>query len=150
MTAREIFEKVRAALLRQNVQSIKYIPCFKRVKCAYRGINQNKCAIGHLIPNKKYRRCMEGNPIRNIFIGDQELKNILLPSDLTYEDGITFLTDLQYIHDYYEPERWEKRFNEFEKKYFPGEWSEKIEEFAQQFYEFAENYFKKDVKNDKS
>lgn len=54
-TAREVFDFVKAALIKQGVPSRN-----EYAQCVYRGPNGTKCAAGHVLPNKVYSDILEG------------------------------------------------------------------------------------------
>lgn len=68
--------------------------------CAYRGDDNCKCGIGHLILNKDYHKNMEGTVIGGLF-STHKLEN------LRNLDGV-FLYQLQKIHDLYSTDEWPK------------------------------------------
>lgn len=76
--------------------------------CAYRGESGRKCAIGWLIPDRKYRKSIEGSAATDV--------NVLRSISATYkvsvdrhEDTI-FLGQLQTVHDELPPEDWREGF----------------------------------------
>lgn len=105
MTKKEIFEKVRDHLLKQNALSKDEFDG----RCLYRSENGLKCAIGCLISDEDYRDSFEGKNIRGIH---EIIINKILPSDLDGENGIVFLQKLQNIHDLAPIGAWEKNLNE--------------------------------------
>jgi hypothetical protein len=85
------FNKVARHLLRQG--------CKSKVGtvCAYRGINGLRCGIGALIPNRSYKKSMEGRIADDYMVGP-----ILV--QLGYDPN--FCRSLQRVHDQYEPHEW--------------------------------------------
>jgi hypothetical protein len=65
--------------------------------CAYRGRDENMCAVGCLIADDEYDPAWEGKAIFTIIIEN------LLPPDLKerVEPNMKMLTDLQSLHDNY-------------------------------------------------
>lgn len=110
MTAREIFEKVKTSLLSQ-AESSKF-----NGKCFYRHPFDNlKCAIGHLIPDELYQSTIENCLVKQL---PDNILDHILPDDFDRETGISFLIEIQLIHDYWLVKNWERRFNEVEKEFF--------------------------------
>lgn len=58
----ETFDTVVGALIKQGRPSVG------EGKCKYRGPNGDKCAVGHLIPDSKYRETMEGRAINDMAV----------------------------------------------------------------------------------
>lgn len=62
--------------------------------CRYRGLNDQKCAVGFWIPDEKYNFIMEGHYVH------YDLVRNALPDQVRYSAGLTLLGDLQMIiHD---------------------------------------------------
>lgn len=103
MTQQEIFDKVSSHLLTQNAKSED------DGACLYRSPTGLKCAIGALIPDGLYDPVIENVPIDNIYIepGTKTLQNIL--REIGCDANLDFLTDLQAIHDDFNPHEWEER-----------------------------------------
>ena len=68
--------------------------------CLYRGPNQTRCAIGILIPNRLYRKEMEGTLHRLMMFPEIE--------ELIGIKNEALLTKLQIIHDQKAPRCWEE------------------------------------------
>ncbi len=102
LTLREIFEKVKAHLLTQNSRSM--MPG-DDMMCAYRGVNGMMCAVGCLIPDEKYTRGIETQPVNF-------LKEDLFP-DMPVDDSMfwTMLRQLQKIHDDKSVVSWNSELN---------------------------------------
>lgn len=101
----EIFSRAKSHLLQQNAKSII------NNACAYRGDNGLKCALGIFIPDEKYSKFLEYRTPRDPALKDAFEFHI----SRNYE--ISFLRELQEIHDYCEPEEWEHELGEFAKKH---------------------------------
>lgn len=100
MNYQEVYDKVRKHLLNQNNKAIDS----STSKCVYLDHETgNKCAIGCLIPEGKYKPEFEGCSPSFILQDFEEFDDI---------KGY-FLDGLQAIHDKIKPERWEFRLNEF-------------------------------------
>lgn len=65
MTPQEIFDTVARALIEQGRPSI-LINNSKGIDCVYRGLDGLKCAAGHLMPNRAYRKGMENTSVDDI------------------------------------------------------------------------------------
>ena len=85
MTKQTIFNKVVRHLRQQGQKSSD------QNGCLYRGPNGTKCAIGCLIPDKKYNSNMEGRRF-----DDEEYFGF---PEWQTQDIIGFLDDLRGIHD---------------------------------------------------
>lgn len=106
MTTREIFNKVKTALLKQNVQC-------KDVNgnCVHINKNGLRCAIGHIIPNEIFDRKFNHSTLHELLIYPQF--QVILPTDIDSDSGFYFLRDLQTIHDGYQPNDWAQELNNF-------------------------------------
>ncbi len=93
MSKQKIFETVAKHLINQNCKSLTE----NRENCAYRGVNDTKCAVGCLIPDRCYDSKMERNTV----------DRIKLPYAI--KDNIELLIDLQQIHDNDYPHNWRNR-----------------------------------------
>jgi hypothetical protein len=120
LTEQTVFNKIVKHLRQQGRKSKIYLKehleSIPGTNCAYRGKDGLKCAIGCLIPNRKYKPTMEGQSPREV------LRHAGISARYKYvDDGL--LRDLQSIHDDYHPVAWEKAFREiaiqYELKYTP-------------------------------
>lgn len=61
--------------------------------CAYRGLNNRKCTIGHLIPDNLYSESYEYHEIGALLYGDDTIKTLF--------EGVShrLLINLQALHD---------------------------------------------------
>lgn len=122
MNKQAIFDRIAKHLLKQNRKSMTPL-CndddgeADEPSCAYRAYDPAekrvlKCAIGCLIPFGRYHPEIEG---MNVY--GQEVRQALpvsLHIDITpYSPDITFLGDLQEIHDHFEPADWPYQLSEF-------------------------------------
>lgn len=89
-TAQEVFDQVARHMLTQNMKSEDSAGNY----CAYRGAHGLKCAAGCLIADDEYKTSFEGDSWEAVADGLQIKKH----TDL--------ITDLQTIHDNYEPDSW--------------------------------------------
>ena len=76
--------------------------------CKYRNSDGLRCAIGALIPDAVYRKEMEGQAIDRLLINKRDR----FPQLCKLFEGIDeqLLSDMQNIHDFNEPDRWERQF----------------------------------------
>ena len=84
LTQQEMFDKSYLGLASQN-----FLQSHRDGGCLYRGPNGRKCAIGHLIPDDKYKQKMEGD---NIFA--RSIRSLFPVKQLS------MLGDLQEAHDH--------------------------------------------------
>lgn len=106
LTEQQIFDKVKDHLLEQNCQSIDPDSCI----CLYRGPNNAKCSIGHLIEDNEYYDNMERQSIRELLDGNT-FKNF----DVSHLD---LLLKLQELHDNSQSEFWIEKFEDIKRDYF--------------------------------
>lgn len=111
MLAQAIFNKAATYLLKQQRKSTG-----PRGYCAYRGENQDCCAIGALIPDGFYDPAMDSNPdggdtgVGYVLESFPHLTQMLLPEDLSTASGLAFLRQIQSVHDDFEPHEWFEHF----------------------------------------
>lgn len=104
MTNQELFDKVANHLLTQGIPSMRDLPDESghiRQRCAYRGDNGTKCAVGCLIPDDQYDPNMETLPVKTL------LK--VQPNALGFQptpEQINVLADLQTLHDICPSSQW--------------------------------------------
>jgi len=101
MNTQEAFNQIVSHLRLQKVKSFS-----SNGRCAYRGINNLKCAVGCLIPDDQYSFLMEGFTIW------QALHDVSINSDLNTAlmPHVNMLLFMQRIHDHYPVEVWEEEF----------------------------------------
>ncbi|MCH7759842.1 hypothetical protein IIA15_00350 [candidate division TA06 bacterium] len=102
LTMQETFNKIRDHLLKQNYKSKAVFQ--DSVLCAFRDGNGRSCAIGCLIPDKKYRPELEYSVVHDRKIMDILETVIEMGKSLT---AINFLEDCQDIHDKHDPCDWQ-------------------------------------------
>lgn len=89
-TPQKVFDYVVMKVYEQGCKSVDSL------SCAYRGNNNTKCAIGHLIPSNLYRKEFEGRSIAgNRFlplIKSERFKSFLVTN-------LQLLKELQRAHD---------------------------------------------------
>ena len=113
----ETFDRVVNALRTQNVKCVN-----AKGDCMYRGIENAKCAAGHLIPDEKYRPDIEysgvalfSNPLSLPEVNticDTKV-NLLRPAgEIINEEGhdIILVGALQVVHDSYSLDSWENQW----------------------------------------
>jgi hypothetical protein len=123
MDKQAIYSKVRNHLLTQNEKSEEL------GSCLYRSTNEEgkplMCAIGCLIPDNLYTEQMEGHGIPSeSFIEDifseaspvSEVQQWVKLLRINEESDWELLRDLQYIHDNYEPDTWERSLDKLAKE----------------------------------
>lgn len=101
MTNQTAFNRAVQALRRQGKQSVD-----RGGICLYRGPDKLKCAIGHLIPDRVYDGEMENRNPFNLCEQSPYLRRLFTDCDLT------FLSELQVIHDQTMPEGWEEKWEQ--------------------------------------
>jgi hypothetical protein len=117
MDRQVVFNKVRDHLLAQGKKSYGEHVGFYHVRCAYRGDNGMKCAIGCLIPDDKYKRTFEGHALASRLYADMSARDAIIEILAEEFGGVcdddkAFLEALQSIHDNSWAYDWAKRLNE--------------------------------------
>ena len=105
----QAFDTAVVCLLKQAKQSLNASGDI----CCYRGAEGRRCAIGALITDAEYEDCaerIEGNSVKDLF--DQE---IATPSLQGIDQA--FLTELQAVHDGYDPPHWPIQFARLAERY---------------------------------
>lgn len=100
-TEQDIFDMVARHLLTQGKKSIRSTgipPGVAPNNCAYRGEGGMSCAVGCLIPDKRYYRGLEG-------MSAPALPSYILKE---YEEHIELLCLLQGIHDDHHEDNWKQ------------------------------------------
>ena len=97
----------KKALLAQGVKSIE------NGFCKYRGPDDTKCFIGHLIANEHYDERLEGEGVACV-----KLQQAIINSgwNLSYEEFL-ILAQGQSVHDRYYPSSWDEKFEIVETRY---------------------------------
>lgn len=112
MTDREIFERVRAHLLKQGRKAESTVTdCDGGLtnECRYRGDAGRMCAVGCLVSDEAYRAAMEGSVVRQLELRngmwsavgrDDDLANALNDSGIPARASTKqLLVELQSLHD---------------------------------------------------
>lgn len=101
MNRKEIFNKVKTHLLKQNAR------CVKAGTCEYQNDDGLRCAIGGIMPDD-HPALKVGGTVRSILMRFPDLQKIW---GVENEEDIQFLLNLQAIHDQYKPADWEEELN---------------------------------------
>jgi hypothetical protein len=102
LEARRVARIVTKHLLTQNRQALRIDGSAQR--CAYRGTDGTKCAVGCLIPNTAYRKSFEGHSVNHPSVKRALIAGGVNMRPLVYET----LFVLQKIHDLTLPTYWPK------------------------------------------
>lgn len=108
-----VIRYVKKALLEQNAMSIEY------GICRYRSKGRTlACAAGHLILDEDYdnNNFSEGSCIC-IEEDDVNKNNFITTYFRDRGYNLNLLADMQNIHDAFNPQAWEKKFNLLEEEY---------------------------------
>lgn len=87
----DVFNRVMTHLRAQGKRSMSY-----HSGCAYRGVGDTCCAIGHLIADEHYRLGFEGEPASSLKVCAAVEKSLGVSLDV---GDTRFLEDLQLVHD---------------------------------------------------
>ena len=112
MTTRQLIENVAQHLLQQGEQSLLAESVNNGNGCAYRSADGLQCAVGCLIKPEVYAPELEGHSCLEdpvIHALEQSLNCSLHRNSISLE----VLSDLQTIHDNYEPAEWEERITKY-------------------------------------
>jgi hypothetical protein len=103
LTRQEVFDKVVTHLRKQGRKAeldLSYED--GAMSCAYRGEEGTMCAAGCLIDDERYDRDLEGSDVTSAKVTGALLSSGLSPHD------ITFVRELQKVHDGLSTEAWER------------------------------------------
>lgn len=100
-----VYWKIRTHLLAQDAKAAT-----KEGSCKYRNEAGLQCAVGCLIPDELYKPWMEGQTAHGV-----DIQNVLAKifGRSLNDTELTFLRDLQTIHDSHLPKSWKRRLDEF-------------------------------------
>jgi hypothetical protein len=114
-TRQSLFNKVSKHLLRQKRRAMAGTSCKYRTTCKGKVL---RCAVGCLIPAKKYDSIIENNiPISgSTERGYKKLRSILFSVGVDHSH-MQFLRDLQLIHDNSLPNEWKSELESFRIKH---------------------------------
>lgn len=109
-TNHQVIEYVRDRLINQGKKSLSTYSG----SCKYRGGEDYdlKCAIGWLIDDEWYRTSFEDKKIT-----DRGVCSAVEKSVPNWKIDMELLQECQYIHDHYEPNEWEWKFNRLMTRY---------------------------------
>jgi hypothetical protein len=111
MNRREIFDKVKSHLLKQGKRSLA-----NGIQgCVYKGPDGLMCALGPLLPDDVKDYWYNGRGIKAVLDTREDIRISL---EIESEEDITFLQNLQTIHDSIDPSDWEYALNQFERTHF--------------------------------
>jgi hypothetical protein len=110
----DVFNYVKQHLLNQNEKSTEPYS----LSCYYRTQNEEgkplMCAVGCLIDDRFYSEEFE-----NSSPGDIRVKKAIENSITNWKYNVSLLSELQHVHDEYEPEEWSLKLDSLE-SYFGG------------------------------
>lgn len=109
MTLQEIFDKSATHLLTQNRKSMRDREPV--AICAYRGLDDAKCAIGCMIDDEDYHVSMEGKGVRSNTVLDA-LGLRVKDENKNADEKVKFLQRLQSVHDDYPVYEWINRLHD--------------------------------------
>jgi len=101
----ELFDRISKHLLNQNERSEALV----RGACRYRGDNGLKCAVGAIIPDKKYSEKIEGSSVYSSDVAQ------CLPIRYQGGNSLKFLLKLQKLHDQTAVHLWKDGLKEIAK-----------------------------------
>lgn len=115
MNRQQCFDIAAPALLKQGRKSLQNPECEPdHEKCAYRGADGSRCAVGFLIADECYDRRMEDKTAAQLIRDFPDLGPLLSGA---YANDVHFLTDMQMIHDEEAPEMWPEAFRRLARNY---------------------------------
>lgn len=84
--------------------------------CMYRTMDGRKCPVGALIPDDLYRPEMEGRDVTSL---SKSSRNDWMDRELGdfFREHLPMLKEVQYIHDAFFPEDWERGFQNVAAKF---------------------------------
>jgi hypothetical protein len=117
----DVFNYVKQHLLNQNEKSTEPYS----LSCYYRTQNEEgkplMCAVGCLIDDRFYSEEFE-----NTSPNDLRVKQAIENSITNWKYNVSLLSELQHVHDEYEPDQWSLKL-EYLESYFGGENNEYIQ-----------------------
>lgn len=111
-----IFEIVEKHMLKQKKQSVNS----GGMKCAYRGVDGLKCAVGCLIKDEFYRPDIEHGLSTTPAAQEAVAKSLGYEKEQLPKNILNLLCDLQDIHDQEEPECWKRELKKIRKRILDG------------------------------
>ncbi len=96
MNKQKIFDTAYNAIIKQNSASLKQLSSGEKFAvCLYSGIDETKCAIGHLISDV-YSPSFESLRIRALVYTYSDVRRVL---DVVDANDVEFLSQIQEAHD---------------------------------------------------
>jgi len=102
MSIQQVFNKVCKHLVKQNARCVS-----KTGGCLYRNDKGMKCALGVLIPDKKYKKSFEEMTSVDLYF---KLQNFAFGANC-------IMDTLQRLHDRNRPSRWKQKLRVVAKNY---------------------------------
>ena len=101
----QVFNQITEHLLTQSCKAeyTEYLGVEPRPRCAYRGTNGTKCAVGILIPDCEYNGAMESKAVGSLL---EDFYSSFQPIDSRVID---FLRFFQGAHDCNDPFNWKSK-----------------------------------------
>ena len=94
MNQQQIFDVVVMHAINQHSKALTNMD-----RCNYLAEDGTKCFVGILIPKEDYLDTMENKGVDYLLQENRTLIPFVVPSDMAYHLGISFLESLQQIHD---------------------------------------------------
>ena len=91
------YDIIIAGLRKQNAKSLN-----KNGNCAFRGLNNTRCAVGFLIDDKEYRPAFDDPK--------KDDPGFTFVRNKGHDESL--LSSLMLVHDHSEPKSWEKQFKD--------------------------------------
>lgn len=102
-TAQQLFDYITAFLLKQGDRSISG---GRDAACLYRGPKKRMCAVGCILPDSLYSKCLEGIPVIRLlrdtgdsYFNDAETSNLFAQWREQASRFVSLLAALQNAHD---------------------------------------------------
>jgi hypothetical protein len=106
----QVFDQIAGHLLTQSRKSHQSYNGCAKFRCAYRGDEGLKCAIGALISDEEYKPTMETKSVASLAVE-------FFPSPLLDKGVTDFLQTFQTIHDSWEVTDWKYKLSTIPQKY---------------------------------
>jgi hypothetical protein len=127
-TPKQVFDRVKEHLLTQNERALMGSECRYRGESKKHPGKTTSCAVGCLITDDLYNYNLEGLSVSTKGISIRLLQSLFFSGvDVNNPFIISLLSNLQTIHDSYEPEKWELKLHDMEiteKRYCGKHWDE--------------------------
>ena len=109
LNKQQVFDQIAEHLLTQSSKSHQSFNNCEKYRCAYRGDEGLKCAIGALIPDEEYKPGMETKAVASLAVE-------FFPSPLIDKSTTDFLQTFQTIHDSWEVNSWQYKLSTIPQK----------------------------------